>query len=81
MVIFDYKISNYAVISPEKIEILLGSLLQIPGIWSDYETLSKQLGDRTIPRLKYRNGQIWFMSPLPEDGRNVSLIADTIKAI
>ena len=71
----------YAVISPEKIEIPPGSLLQIPGTWADYELLSQQLGDRTIPRLKYRNGQIWFMSPLPEHGRNVSLIADTIKAI
>ena len=71
----------YAVISPEKIEIPPGSLLQIPGTWEDYEVISQQLGDRTIPRLKYRNGQIWFMSPLPEQGRNVSLIADTIKAI
>ena len=71
----------YAVISPEKIEIPAGSIFQMPGTWSEYETLSKQLGDRSIPRLKYRPGKIWFMSPLPEHGRNASLVADTIKAI
>lgn len=71
----------YAVISPEKIEIPPGSIFQMPGSWSQYETLSKQLGDRSIPRLKYRPGEIWFMSPLPEHGRTASLIADTIKAI
>jgi Uma2 family endonuclease len=71
----------YAVISPEKIEIPPGSVLMIPGTWSDYEALSQQLGDRSIPRLKYRPGEILFMSPLPEHGRNASLIADIIKAI
>ena len=70
----------YAVISPDKIEIPPGSVFQMPGTWSEYETLS-ELGDRSIPRLKYRRGEIWFMSPLPEHGRNASLVADTIKAI
>jgi Uma2 family endonuclease len=71
----------YAVISPEKIEIPPGSVLMMPGNWSDYEALSQQLGDRSIPRLKYRPGEIWLMSPLPEHGRNASLIADIIKTI
>jgi len=71
----------YAVISPEKIEIPPGSVFQIPGSWTEYETLSQQLGDRSIPRLKYRSQEIWLMSPLPEHGRNASLIADVIKAI
>ena len=71
----------FAVISPEKIEIPPGSVFQIPGSWDDYETLSQQLGDRSIPRLKYRPGEIWLMSPLPEHGRNASLVADAIKAI
>lgn len=55
--------------------------MQIPGSWDDYQTLSQQLGDRSIPCLKYRPGEIWFMSPLPEHGRNASLVADAIKAI
>jgi Uma2 family endonuclease len=71
----------YAVISLEKIEIPPGAVLMIPGSWDDYQTLSQQLGDRSIPRLKYRPGEIWFMSPLPEHGRNASLVADVIKAI
>lgn len=71
----------YAVISLEKIEIPPGSIFKMPGNWSEYEVLSQQLGDRAIPRLKYRPGEIWFMSPLPEHGRNASLVADTIKAI
>jgi Uma2 family endonuclease len=71
----------YAVISPEKIEIPPGSVLMIPGSWEDYQTLSNQLCDRSIPRLKYRPGEIWLMSPLPEHGRNASLVADIVKAI
>lgn len=71
----------FAVISPEKIEIPPGSLMQIPGSWSDYEALSLQLGDRSIPRLKYRYGTIWLMSPLPEHGRNVHIIANVITTI
>ena len=71
----------YAVISSEKIEIPSGSVFQTPGSWAEYETLSQQLGDRSIPRLKYRSQEIWFTSPLPEHGRSASLIADAIKAI
>ncbi len=71
----------FAVISPEKIEIPPGSVFQIPGSWDDYETLSQQLGERSIPRLKYRPREIWLISPLPEHGRNASLVADAIKAI
>lgn len=71
----------YTVISPEKIEIPPGSLLKIPGNWSDYQALSHQLGDRSIPRLKYRPGEIWLMSPLPEHGRNISMLADLVKVI
>ena len=71
----------YAVISPDKIEISPGSVFRIPGNWADYEALSRQLGDRSIPRLKYRPGEIWFMSPLLEHGRNASLLADLVKVI
>ena len=71
----------FAVISPEKIDIPPGSVFQMPGNWDDYEALCQQLDDRSIPRLKYRPGEIWLMSPLAEHGRNASLIADIIKAI
>ena len=71
----------FAVISPEKIDIPPGSLMQIPGTWEEYELLSQQLGDRSIPRLKYRSGTIWFMSPLPEHGRNVHIVSSVITTI
>ena len=71
----------YVVISSEKIEIPPGSIFQIPGSWLEYQTLSEQLGDRSIPRLKYRSGEIWFMSPLPEHGRNAHIVANVITAI
>ena len=71
----------FAVISPEKIEIPPGAVFQIPGSWDDYETLSQQLGDRSIPRLKYRPGEIWLMSPLPEHARNVHIIANVVTTI
>lgn len=71
----------YTVISPEKIEIPPGSVLKIPGTWSDYQALSDQLGDRSIPRLKYRPGEIWLMSSLPEHGRNAHLVSSIVAAI
>ena len=71
----------FAVISPEKIELPPGSLIQIPGTWEDYEAFSRQLGDRSIPRLKYRFGTILFMSPLPQHGRDVHIISSVITTI
>ena len=71
----------FTVISPEKIEMPPGSVFQIPGSWDDYEILSQQLGDKSIPRLKYRPGEIWLMSPLPEHGRKVHIIANVVTTI
>ena len=71
----------FAVISPDKIEIPPGSVFQIPGNWDDYEILNQQLGDKSIPRLKYRPGEIWLMSPFLEHGRNVHIIANVVTTI
>ncbi|MEM9274401.1 MAG: Uma2 family endonuclease [Cyanobacteria bacterium P01_F01_bin.143] len=71
----------FAVVSPNKIEIPPGAVFQMPGTWDDYEALTQQLGDRSIPRLKYRPGEIWLMSPLPEHGRNVHLISNIVTTI
>ncbi|WP_367890316.1 hypothetical protein [Sphaerospermopsis torques-reginae] len=46
----------FALISPEKTQIPPGAVVRIPGTWEEYQTLCQQRGDRTIPRLKYRNG-------------------------
>ena len=71
----------FAIISPEKIHLPPGSLLRIPATWENYQSLCQQRGDNSIPRIKYRNGEVLLMSPLPKHGRDASLIADIIKVL
>lgn len=65
----------FAVITPEKIQLPPGAVVQLPGSWQDYQKLTQQLGDRSIPRIKYRPGEILLMSPLPVHGRQAHIIA------
>ncbi|MDF5716812.1 MAG: Uma2 family endonuclease [Rhizonema sp. NSF051] len=69
------------VITSERIELPPGAILKLLGNWQDYQKLQKQLGSRTIPRIKYRLGEIWLMAPLPEHGRDASLLADIAKVL
>jgi Uma2 family endonuclease len=69
------------VITPEQIELQAGTVVRMLGSWQDYQALSEQLGDRTIPRIKYRKGEILLMAPLPEHGRDASLLADIAKVL
>ena len=62
------------VITSEKIELPPGAVLKLLGSWQDYERMVLQLGDRSIPRIKYRPGEILLMAPLPEHGRDASLL-------
>ena len=71
----------HTVITPERIELPPGTVVRMLGSWQDYQLLSQQLGDRTFPRLKYRHGEIWLMAPLPEHGRDASLLADIAKVL
>ena len=71
----------FAIVSPEKIHLPPGSLLRIPATWENYQSLCQQRGDNSIPRIKYRNGEVLLMSPLPKHGRDASLIADIIKVL
>ncbi|MBW4565681.1 MAG: Uma2 family endonuclease [Mojavia pulchra JT2-VF2] len=71
----------HTVITPERIELPPGAVLKLLGSWQDYQVLSQQLGDRSIPRIKYRSGEILLMSPLPEHGRDASLLADIAKVL
>ncbi len=71
----------FAIVSPEKIHLPPGSLLRIPATWENYQNLCQQRGDNSIPRIKYRNGEVLLMSPLPKHGRDASLIADIIKVL
>ncbi|MEJ6480364.1 Uma2 family endonuclease [Nostoc punctiforme UO1] len=69
------------VITPERIELPPGAVLKLLGGWKDYQVLTQQLGDRSSPRIKYRPGEILLMAPLPEHGRDASLLADIAKVL
>jgi Uma2 family endonuclease len=71
----------YAVVSTDNIQIPPGSVMRIPGSWADFCQLRDSRGDGSIPRLKYRHGEILLMSPLPRHGREASIIADIIKVL
>ncbi|MBD2740436.1 Uma2 family endonuclease [Coleofasciculus sp. FACHB-1120] len=71
----------FAIITPEKIQLPPGSVVRLPGSWQDYQALTQQLGDRSIPRIKYRPGEILLMSPLPRHGREANVIADVVKVL
>ncbi|MEH2145916.1 Uma2 family endonuclease [Nostoc sp.] len=69
------------VITPQRIELPPGAVLKLLGDWQDYQVLSQQLGDRSSPRIKYRPGEILLMAPLPEHGRDASLLALIVIAL
>jgi Uma2 family endonuclease len=71
----------FAVVTPEKIHLPPGAVMRLPGSWQDYKALTQQLGDRSIPRIKYRSGEILLMSPLPEHGRKANILADVVKVL
>lgn len=71
----------FAVVTSEKIHLPPGTVIRLPGSWQDYQALSQQLGDRSIPRIKYRPGEILLMSPLPIHGRLANVIADVVKVL
>jgi Uma2 family endonuclease len=70
-----------AVVTPKKIELSSGTLVHMFGTWSEYQALIEQRGDSANPRLKYRQGEILLMSPLPKHGREAHIIANTIMVL
>jgi Uma2 family endonuclease len=56
-------------------------VVRMPGSWEDYRALCDSRGDSSIPRIKYRNGEILLMSPLPKHGREAHLIANVVAAL
>ncbi|GAP98928.1 Uma2 family endonuclease [Leptolyngbya sp. NIES-2104] len=71
----------FALVSRDRIELPPGAVMRLLGTWQDYITLSEQRGDGSIPRMKYRDGEILLMSPLPIHGQGVSLLGDIVKTI
>jgi Uma2 family endonuclease len=70
-----------AVVTPEKIKLTAGTVVKMLGTWKDYQVLIEQRGDSANPRIKYRQGEILLMSPLPKHGREANVIADIIKVL
>ena len=71
----------FALVSPDKIQLPPGAVVRLPATWQEYQTLCQQRGDGSLPRIKYHDGEVLLMSPLPKHGRDASLIADVIKVL
>lgn len=68
----------FALVSSEKIQLPSGAVVRLPATWRDYQSLCQQRGDDSIPRIKYSNGEVLLMSPLPVHGRDAHLIANIV---
>ncbi|MGB3761038.1 MAG: Uma2 family endonuclease [Rivularia sp. (in: cyanobacteria)] len=71
----------YVVISPQNTQLPPGTVVRMPGTWQDYCKLRDSRGDRSIPRIKYCNGEILLMSPLPRHGREAHLLARIVETL
>lgn len=71
----------YALISREKIQLKPGTVVRMLGSWQDYRVLCDSRGTSSIPRIKYRSGELLLMSPLPKHGRDANILADVVKAL
>jgi len=66
----------FALVSPEKVHLPAGSVVKLPATWQEYQNLSEGRGDSSIPRMKYRQGEVLLMSPVPVHGKDANLITD-----
>ncbi|MFM7425852.1 MAG: Uma2 family endonuclease [Elainella sp.] len=71
----------YTVISLEQTRLAPGTVVRMPGTWQDYQALCGSRGDGSIPRIKYREGEILLMSPMPKHGREANILADVVKVL
>jgi Uma2 family endonuclease len=70
-----------AVVTPKQIKLSPGTFVHLLGTWEDYQVLIEQRGDSANPRIKYREGEILLMSPLPKHGREAHIIANIITVL
>ncbi|NJL57255.1 Uma2 family endonuclease [bacterium] len=68
-------------ISPSKIDVPAGTVIRVPATWQDYQQVANRRGDSSLPRIKYCNGEMRLMVPLPEHGKDASFIADFTKVL
>jgi Uma2 family endonuclease len=71
----------FAIVSPDRIQLPPGAVVRLPATWQEYENLCQRRGDGSIPRIKYRDGEVLLMSPLPVHGRDANSLADIVKTL
>lgn len=69
------------VITRDRAQLAPGTVVRMLGTWQEYQALCEGRGDSSIPRIKYRAGEILLMSPMPKHGREANILADVVKAI
>ncbi|NEQ28957.1 MAG: Uma2 family endonuclease [Microcoleus sp. SIO2G3] len=62
-------------------ELAPGTVLRFPCSYAEYERMAGQRGDRSIPRIKYRHGEVSIMVPLPEHGKNGDVVASVARTL
>jgi Uma2 family endonuclease len=68
-------------ISPSKIDVPAGTVIRVPATWQDYQEVATRRGDSSVPRVKYCNGEMLLMVPLPEHGKDANLIARVVEVL
>jgi Uma2 family endonuclease len=68
-------------ISPSKIDVPAGTVIRVPATWQDYQEVANGRGDGSVPRIKYCNGEMLLMVPLPEHGKDANLIARIVEVL
>jgi Uma2 family endonuclease len=69
------------VINPQAIALPQGTVVRFPATWQDYQALSLQLEEQVSPRLRYLNGELKLMVPLPEHGKELDIVVDVVKVL
>jgi Uma2 family endonuclease len=69
------------VITRDRAQLSPGTVVRMLGSWQEYQALCEGRGDSSIPRIKYRAGEILLMSPMPKHGRDAHLVANVVTAI
>lgn len=71
----------FALVSAERIQLPAGAVVRMSATWEEYQVLSLQRGDGSIPRIKYRNGEVLLISPMPKHGRDAHLLGQIVSVL
>jgi Uma2 family endonuclease len=69
------------IVSADKLQVPAGAVLRIPATWNEYQQLAQQRGDSSIPRIKYRHGEVLLRSPIAAHARDASVLGDVAKTL